>query len=103
MSMVGDYINNPKKKQEIKNDAKVFYDNNKTEINAFIDIKVKNTNTIRYIYLLVILIKEIIKKEFKNKYSDLFLKLEKGEIKQPSEIKNLIENIEGVTNGKNAN
>ena len=94
MSMVGDYINNPKKQQEIKNEAKIFYNNNKTEIDTFIDTKVKNTNTIRYIRLENKMLKEIIKKEFK-KYSDVFLKLESGKIKS-SEIKSLVENVGGA-------
>jgi hypothetical protein len=100
MSLIGDYLKNPKKKQEVKNEIKTIaieeYNNNKTEINNFINVKIKNSNSYRYIYLAMILLKEIIQKEFKNKYSDIFLKLEKGQIKTISEIKKEIENIGGA-------
>ena len=98
MSWLGDYLNNKKNKQEIKQYLIKEYNDNKLEIDNFINNKIKKSNAFIYIYLENKILKEIIKKEFNDKYSDLFSSLARGEIKKLSEIEKLFNNMEGETN-----
>lgn len=98
MTMLRGHLKKPENREEIKKFAIEEYNKNLIEIDNFIDTKIKNSKTFRYIFAENKMLKEILKKEFKGKYDDLFLKLESGKIK-PFEIKNLVENVGGAGNG----